>query len=197
MKLRSGNEIARRQQPSLAPGNDATSDLCNRYLVGDLVQIIGGINCYGASGVITELTERRAQVELSAPGKDVVLISQCFLEKQAFIEPTIYNNKASAPNDVSRLNSTDLTLEVYRFSRLLNTHGEMREHAYQLVQFMVENDFCNVDVLPPAFSPLFRDKLLHGNYSGISQGFHDCIKTRDTSSPLMVAIDGTLIKQEP
>lgn len=99
----------RRQQPSLAPGNDATSDLCNRYLVGDLVQIIGGINCYGASGVITELMERRAQVELSAPGKDVVLISQCFLEKQAFIEPTIYNNKASAPNDVSRLNSTEFT----------------------------------------------------------------------------------------
>jgi hypothetical protein len=73
------------------------------------VQIIGGINCYGASGVITELTERRAQVGLSAPGKDVVLISQCFLEKQAFIEPTIYNNKASAPNDVSRLNSTEFT----------------------------------------------------------------------------------------
>ena len=69
MKLRSGNEIARRQQPSLAPGNDVTSDLCNRYLVGDLVQIIEGINCYGASGVITELTERRAQVKLSAPGK--------------------------------------------------------------------------------------------------------------------------------
>jgi hypothetical protein len=99
----------RRQRPSLAPGNDVTSDLCNRYLVGDLVQIIEGINCYGASSVITELTERRAQVELSAPGKDIVLISQCFLEKQAFIEPTIYNNKASAPNDVSRLNSTEFT----------------------------------------------------------------------------------------